>query len=239
MRLSTIIIKRKIWLLAWAKKESARLRAINRQHDADVLDYVRLRVKLSGTMGKPARRLLGMFQDSVNLSHTGRWNTPTVEKLSALQETFGDRVIRIAKAEVGAAEYPLGSNRGTRINKYFNSYPGGVPGASGWCTFFCWWCWKMAGAKLENVKGIYMPSTTAVYQAAKRGHPHLRLVTSPKKGDWVCMEFDWQGILDHSGLFVRWLAPGVALTLDGNTSNKVAYRQRRRSVIKGFVRYVP
>lgn len=53
-----------------------------------------------------------------------------------------EKVIAIARAEIGVKEAPAGSNR----VKYNTEYYGrAVSGAFPWCAVFCWWVFKQAG----------------------------------------------------------------------------------------------
>lgn len=122
--------------------------------------------------------------------------------------TPGQRVVNIASKYVGVTETPLGSNQSTQINKW-NSHWGmkAVP-----------WCGTFASGVLREarVTDVSHPSTYMICKrAAEKGWN-----TQPMVGSLIV----WCGT--HVGILVEELAPGIWRTIEGNTSQMVAYRTR-------------
>lgn len=139
--------------------------------------------------------------------------------------SLGERVLEIADAEEGTRESPMGSNTGPRIREYQAAtwLPGtGWP----WCSAFICWCYEQAGKKLPF-------PTAGAYDMLARGQKAGWGTTAPQPGDPVIFNTG----SGHVGLFIRFQGPDV-VSLDGNTSDMVAYRTRPRSLIRGCI-HVP
>lgn len=122
--------------------------------------------------------------------------------------TPGEKVVSIASKYVGVREVPDGSNRSPQIDKW-SSHWGmrAVP----WCGIWCSAVLREAG-----VTDVSHPSTWTICQNGRKNN----WVTKPMVGSLVV----WCG--KHVGILVEELSPGVWRTLEGNTSNQVAYRTR-------------
>ena len=122
----------------------------------------------------------------------------------------GEKVIAIAKKEIGVTEVPANSNK-SKYGKWF-----GFDGVA-WCGMFVSWCYDKAGFPLGNIgfsKG-FAGCQTAYDHYKKSGE----ITTDPQPGDIVL--FDWNGDkrYDHVGIFVSWKAKGKTFnTVEGNTS---------------------
>lgn len=122
----------------------------------------------------------------------------------------GEKVIAIAKREIGVTEVPFNTNK-TKYGQWF-----GLNGVA-WCGIFVSWCYDKAGLPLGNIgfsKG-FAGCQTAYDHFRKSGE----ITTDPQPGDIVL--FDWNGDkrYDHVGIFVSWKAKGQAFnTIEGNTS---------------------
>lgn len=122
----------------------------------------------------------------------------------------GEKVIAIAKNEIGVTEVPFNTNK-TKYGQWF-----GLNGVA-WCGIFVSWCYDKAGFPLGNIgfsKG-FAGCQTAYDHFKKSGE----LTTDPQPGDIVL--FDWNGDkrYDHVGIFVSWKAKGKTFnTVEGNTS---------------------
>ena len=145
----------------------------------------------------------------------------------------GNKVVEIAKKEVGYSESPANSNK-TKYGKWF-----GLDGVA-WCAIFVSWCYNKAGATLDaitNKNGFAGCQAAATYYIRKKS-----VTTKPQAGDLVF--FDWNGDkrYDHVGIFVEWVSKTHFNTVEGNTSTanqsnggSVMLRNRRnRNVL--FVR---
>jgi len=53
---------------------------------------------------------------------------------------------------------------------------------------------------------------------AKNGRYGLSITNSPKAGDLVCFDWNWNGEYDHVGLFENWTSGRAFESVEGNTS---------------------
>jgi hypothetical protein len=129
-----------------------------------------------------------------------------------LPPSFGERVVRAARGEVGVTENPPGSNDGPRVKQYQ-----AVTGMyrQPWCASFVAWCLRQAGydGPLPS-SPAWVPSWAAAARTGKPAAfssvPRVKL----RRGDFVCL---WNN--GHIEVFVRWVVPGVlAECIGGNTS---------------------
>lgn len=133
--------------------------------------------------------------------------------------TPGQRVINIASKYVGVREVPDGSNQSPQINKWSAHWSmKAVP----WCGIYCSAVYREA-----KVKDVSHPSTYFICENAKKNG---WVSDTPVPGALIV----WCGT--HVGILVEELSPGVWRTLEGNTSNQVAYRTRS---LKGATIVVP
>lgn len=128
-----------------------------------------------------------------------------------------DRVLDVARSQIGVTEYPPDSNN----VKYNTAYYGrevwdGLWGCTfPWCVTYLWWCFKEAkaseyfygGEKTENC-GTLADYYEAKGQLIKYGY---------KRGDIVFFTFkkDYQ----HVGIIESVNADGTYTCIEGNTSN--------------------
>jgi hypothetical protein len=142
--------------------------------------------------------------------------------------TTPDRILAIARSQLGTAESPNGSN------PYGRAY--GMDRVA-WCMQFCWWVFREAGASnLIHPKTAYTP--TAAQWFRERG----RLDRNPRVGDLVF--FNWPDSVNriqHVGI-VEAVERDAIITIEGNTSTtnqsdggRVMRRRRaRNSSISGY-----
>ena len=118
-----------------------------------------------------------------------------------------ERLLALARGELGVTESPKGSNR----VKYNDAY-GGAPKA--WCCVFLWWLFDQAGAGslfYGGGKTAYCPTLFSWYRS------HGQLIQGDyKPGDIVFFDFNANGQPDHVGLCERWDGERIT-TIDGNT----------------------
>ncbi len=125
--------------------------------------------------------------------------------------TLRDRVVSIARAEVGVAEAPLGSNTGPRVRQYQSStiLPGtGWP----WCAAFDEWTWEEAGLAEH-------PANPSTYHMCRIAAARGELDSTPTIGGAII----WCGT--HTGLVVG-IDGNVVYTVEGNSGDRVASRTR-------------
>lgn len=144
----------------------------------------------------------------------------------------GEKVIAVAKREIGYMEFPFGSNK-TKFGKWF-----GMDEKS-WCGIFVSWCYAMAGFPLGNIgylKG-YAGCDTAYQHFKAKGE----LTTDPQRGDIFLVDWNNDGKFDHTGIFDCWIVKGSSFrTIEGNTSmnndsNGEGVMDRVRYTTKKFV----
>lgn len=92
----------------------------------------------------------------------------------------GDDVVRVALAEVGVTEVPLGSNSGPRVRQYQQATSLGGTGWP-WCAAFVEWCWKRVGG-IDTA--VCSPSTQVFADNARR----MGLTGAIRPGAAVCWE---------------------------------------------------
>lgn len=143
-----------------------------------------------------------------------------------------DRVLAIARGELGNTESPAGSNR-TKYGKWF-----GLDGYA-WCMMFVMWVFFRAGAL------ALLPKKTAscgdLMRAAKAAGQWVTKEFRP--GDVVIYDFPGGAATDHTGIIERVTADCV-VAIEGNTSQagsqsnggQVCRKARPYSQIVGAVR---
>ena len=174
---------------------------------------------------------------------SGKWNGG-LDAAIAPKLSIQQKVVRIAKAEIGVKEEPAGSNSGPRVREYQNTTV--LAGTTGWpwCGAFTNFCYAKAGRPLKGFNQAYVPDYVAT---AKRNEDGLRIVStgSVKPGDLVC--FDWDGgVADHIGVVETPPSrSGLFTAIEGNTSfsnnsngGQVMRRERHVSQVECFIRVV-
>ena len=144
-----------------------------------------------------------------------------------------ERVLAVARREIGTVESPPNSNK----QKYGKAY--GWDGVA-WCAIFVWWVFAQAGC------GALIPKTASTVVMRdwyrKRGEWHT---SDPKPGDLVFFKFAGNSNpVNHVGL-VEVVERGSLITIEGNTTGTSAgdqrnggmvARRRRASNIVGYAR---
>ena len=143
-----------------------------------------------------------------------------------------EKVLAIARKELGSTESPAGSNR-TKYGKWF-----GLDGQP-WCMMFLMWVFHMAGAL--DLLPARTASCGALMRAAKAAG--CWVTSGLRPGDVVIYDFPGGAAADHCGIVERVTAGGVA-AIEGNTSQagsqsnggQVCRKTRPNSQIVGAVR---
>jgi len=149
-----------------------------------------------------------------------------------------EKLISIAKKEVGVTESPAGSNK----VKYNTWYYGREVGGSNysWCAVFQNWIFQQAGLSDLFYGGGKTASCTTLRDFYKSKG---QLVTSDyKPGDLVFLHFSKVGVCEHIGLIID--VDGTTITtIEGNTGSTneanggaVMVRTRRASQITSVAR---
>lgn len=143
-----------------------------------------------------------------------------------------DKILALARAQLGEKENPMGSNRVKYNNEYYEmevkgpEYP--------WCCVFQWWLFRHAGGEELFFGGGKTASCTALWRDyQKRGRAVEKEDIRP--GDLVFFVFDGgrSGGMNHVGICER-VEPGYVTTIDGNTgsddANGGTVARKRRSL---------
>ena len=142
-----------------------------------------------------------------------------------------EKVIAVARAEIGTAESPAYSNK----VKYSDWWGYAGP----WCGMYVSWCFDRAGHPLPKMQDTkrsgfaYCPS--AVNWARRDGS----WTDKPKRGDIVL--YDFIGRPSHTGIVQGVLGDGRIHTLEGNTDTTGSrtggrvLEMKRRSRIVGYI----
>ena len=120
-----------------------------------------------------------------------------------------EKIIEIAKAEIGYTESPPNSNQ-TIYGKWFGF--DGVP----WCGMFVSWVFNKALQPLGNIgfiKGFAGCQTAVAYFIKNK-----KVTPTPSPGCIVFFDWNLDGRYDHTGIFVRQIDKDHFETIEGNTS---------------------
>ena len=125
---------------------------------------------------------------------------------------FANKIIEIAKAEIGVTESPKNSNK----QKYGKEY--GVNGTA-WCCQFVWWVFKHANASplfYGGGKTAWVPSVRKHY--TQKGKWIRRGNGTPKPGDIIIFgNRDDSGSGKHIGIVTK-VTSSTVYTIEGNTT---------------------
>lgn len=123
----------------------------------------------------------------------------------------GERVISVAKKEIGYCETPAGTNK-TKYGKWF-----GLDGVA-WCGMFVSWCFAQAGYALGNIgylKGF--AGCQSAYAFFKKNNMIISFEDA-QPGDIVLCDWNGDGRFDHACIFVSKKDNNLINTIEGNTS---------------------
>lgn len=141
-----------------------------------------------------------------------------------------DAVVKWAQRELGVHEEPMGKNTGQRVRFYQRHtwLPGtGWP----WCAAFCCTAWEEGG-------GFKLPFPSAgAHDLGDRAHAAgwTTTVATLIPGDLL----DWNVGTGHLSIFLSYdKARGVIKSIDGNVSDRVAYRERSAALLR-YAIHVP
>lgn len=147
-----------------------------------------------------------------------------------------ERILDLARGELGTTESPAGSNN----IKYNTEYYGREVKGSGypWCCTFVWWLFQQAGA----TELFYGGQKTAYCPALLNYHRRQVVHGDYKPGDVIFFDFNGNGTADHVGVCDSWDGTYIT-TIDGNTGEgneanggSVLPRRRRKKYICGAYR---
>ena len=123
--------------------------------------------------------------------------------------TAVERLISVARGELGYSESPAGSNR----TKYGQDYGwDGVP----WCVIFLWWCYHMAGLAYAFFGGAKTASCGTLLRWYREQGQTVP-VKDVRPGDIVILNFHGTTDTEHCGL-VEAIDGIYITTIEGNSS---------------------
>lgn len=146
-----------------------------------------------------------------------------------------DKVLAIARGELGTKESPANSNR-VKYNTWY--YGREVSGSAyPWCMAFVQWCFAQAGIPLP----LRTASCGALMSAARKAGQWVTKDYRP--GDVAIYDFPGGAATDHTGIIEKVTLTGVT-AIEGNTSQAgsqsnggmVCRKTRPYSLIVGVVR---
>ncbi len=151
-----------------------------------------------------------------------------------------ERLLALARGELGTREAPMGSNRVKYNTDYYGMEVRGD--AYPWCCVFQWWLFRRAGLAQSFYGGGKTASCTALYRFYQQRGQEV----DPKEvrpGDLVFFVFDGgkSGGMNHVGLCEA-VEDGLVVTIDGNTGSSeanggtVARRRRALKYVGGAAR---
>jgi hypothetical protein len=125
--------------------------------------------------------------------------------------TLTQRVLSIARSQIGNAEIPHGSNWGKHVQKYLASV--GIDFPAPWCMSFVYWCVKEACKEAGVVNPLI--KTGGVMRQYNEVNRKLVFTTDPKPGDIGILDFG-KG-LGHT-FFVEKVEGDIVYTIEGNSN---------------------
>lgn len=147
-----------------------------------------------------------------------------------------EKLLRVARAELGVKESPAGSNRVKYNTAYYSREVSGT--GYPWCCVFIWWLFRQAGA--ENL--FFGGEKTAYCPALLTYHKKQAVQRDYRPGDVIFFNFSGKPGAAHVGLCESWDGEYIT-TIDGNTGQgdeanggTVMRRTRHKKYIVGAYR---
>ena len=128
----------------------------------------------------------------------------------------GQAMVNLARAEVGVAEQPPGSNDSPRIAQ-FRQATAGAPGPGPWCAYFVSWAAREAGVPIGDAGQGYGRVDDVWAWAERSGKAIPAGSGSPQPGDLIVWD-------EHIGIVESVGADGSIHTIEGNSSDRVSQR---------------
>ena len=147
-----------------------------------------------------------------------------------------EKILKIARGEIGVKESPANSNR----VKYNNAYYGREVSGSNypWCCAFVWWVFREAGA----AELFYGGGRTAYCPTLQKYHKAQAVSGDYRPGDIIFFNFSGKTSAAHVGICKSWDGAYIT-TIDGNTGTgneanggAVMLRRRHKKYIVGAYR---
>lgn len=156
------------------------------------------------------------------------WDSESAKEDEPTAKTDIDKLLDIARGEIGVKENPMGSNRVKYNTEYYGTEVQGS--AYPWCCAFVWWLFKQAGISdlfYGGNKTAYCPTALEWYKSKGM------FSQTPRVGAVVFYAFNSK-ISNHIGIVEEIDADGGIIAIEGNTSvtsddNGGAVMRRRRT----------
>lgn len=149
-----------------------------------------------------------------------------------------DKILAVAKKEIGVTENPAGSNRVVYNTEYYGKVVTGS--AYPWCCAFVWWVFKHADALLLFYGGGKTASCSTLLSYYQRNGQTVSGNYQP--GDLIFFNFSGGKNAQHIGICESWDGQYIT-TIDGNTGSSneanggaVMRRKRMKKYIVGAAR---
>jgi CHAP domain len=138
--------------------------------------------------------------------------------------TSPNDVLKLARAELGTTENPVGSNHVKYCDWYY-----GVPGSrAAWCGIFVSWVMYHAGLPLPfTISKGFAAVRAGVAGFQTRGQWHT---SNPRVGDVAFFTYS------HVGIVESVQRDGSIVTIEGNSSHRVQRLRHPQSTIRGYGR---
>lgn len=144
-----------------------------------------------------------------------------------------EKLLSIARAEIGVAEDPIGSNKVKYNTAYYGREVSGD--AYPWCMVFVWWCFWQAGLSQIFYGGGQTASCTTLMRWAQREGRFF--MSDYRAGDVFLYQFDEDSAADHTGIYTGQVdGRGRYLVIEGNHNNRVEVVARSDSELWGAFR---
>ena len=147
-----------------------------------------------------------------------------------------DKLLALARGELGVTERPAGSNK----VKYNTAYYGREVSGNGypWCCTFVWWLFQQAGAS-----GLFFGGGKTAYCPTLLTYHKKQMVWEDyRPGDVIFFNFSGKASAAHVGICEEWDGENI-ITIDGNTGSgneanggAVLRRTRNKKYIVGAYR---
>ena len=124
-----------------------------------------------------------------------------------------EKLLTLARGEIGNREMPAGSNRVKYNTEYYGWEVSGR--AYPWCCVFLWWLFRRAGAAGLFFGGARTASCSTLMDYAKRNG--LFVEGNYRPGDLIFMRFSGSGGPQHIGILEE-VRGNTLVTIEGNTS---------------------
>ena len=120
-----------------------------------------------------------------------------------------DKILSIARGELGTVEYPPNSNKVKYNTEYYGREVSGFEYS--WCAVFVWWVFRKAG-----LSGLYYGGGKTAYCPTLLSYHRAQAVTDYQPGDVIFFNFSGGTSAKHVGICESWDGKNIT-TIDGNT----------------------